>query len=529
MGARIRAKYDPSMEQEAMDWIAELVGTVSPKVIGTEGEVMFQWLKNGVYLCHLLNKIKPGTVQTIVEQPRNVLEERQNIQVYLTGCIKLNVPGQDMFTIGDLHSCSSISAVLQNIYALGRQAQVTPGYRGPTLGVSYSVTAGELERREQKKAAERDRRATLQRQKSDQEIMRRNELEDQERDAKITEIEGSKNRSLTRQLSKGRISLKQFRTLSDQNLKEIQTLKDSKDELEVKVTYGMDLEIKNARKAKYDTEREDKVMDWIEGVTGEHMSSFYDDLKDGQILCKLVNCFRPNMIKRINTRDTPLSHRDNIQMYLSCLQRMGISTNDLFTVNDFYEQQDMIAFLKHFFTVSRRVEQLRLIPGPFLQLDGTISPGVSPVTSPRNSPPSHRLKSVRTVSVPNPSTTPIATAPAPAPAPEKNESVKRIVEKPIAQESPKQTESPGRKKHTRTPSIVITPESPARLNASARKSEPPTTTRERDLSQSVSELPLSKPTIQFHRTKLVDMFFPRYWISGIFHTVADLRFMFCRG
>ena len=220
-----------------------------------------------------------------------------------------------MCLLSDLHSRRSIPAVLANIYALGRQAQVTSTFDGPRLGVKYSVSIEEQQRRKKKKETERQKFMAHRRMKSDSQLRRRTELELEQREEALKDLEVKETRKLTRQLSKGKISLEAFRQKSSENLMKIDTLKNSNADLTElvpglgAVKYGMDREIAKKRKKQYSTEKEEQVMDWIEAVTGEDINSFYDDLKDGKTLCKLLNCFRPKMIRRINTRDTALSHR----------------------------------------------------------------------------------------------------------------------------------------------------------------------------------------------------------------------------
>lgn len=54
------SKYDPQKEQEAVEWMEAVVGRGSfPR--GTFHEA----LKDGVYLCELINVLQPGTVKKI--------------------------------------------------------------------------------------------------------------------------------------------------------------------------------------------------------------------------------------------------------------------------------------------------------------------------------------------------------------------------------------------------------------------------------------------------------------------------------
>lgn len=75
---RIAQKYDPELEQRAMDWIGAILNVNPPQVIGNDGASLYKWLKDGVILCRLLNAIQPNTVPStkLANSPRNQLEER---------------------------------------------------------------------------------------------------------------------------------------------------------------------------------------------------------------------------------------------------------------------------------------------------------------------------------------------------------------------------------------------------------------------------------------------------------------------
>ena len=75
---RMKDKYDPVLEQKALDWIGCIVGVKAPRVRGQDGDALYEWLKDGVLLCKLINLIKPGTISEnkITINPRHVLEER---------------------------------------------------------------------------------------------------------------------------------------------------------------------------------------------------------------------------------------------------------------------------------------------------------------------------------------------------------------------------------------------------------------------------------------------------------------------
>lgn len=88
----------------------------------------------------------PGSVGRYTERPKHYLEgidhwrqtlkisEKANIDAYLSACVAIGVPSQDMFTQLDLSETrKDMNQVVNNLYALARQAQAI-GYQGPSLG-----------------------------------------------------------------------------------------------------------------------------------------------------------------------------------------------------------------------------------------------------------------------------------------------------------------------------------------------------------------------------------------------------------
>lgn len=383
----IEAKYDPQLEQKAMDWIAAITKQRAPQVKGCHGDALFEWLRSGVVLCDLLNSIRAGTVPTrqITRQPRHVLEERNNIDAYLQGCKKLGIPSQDMFILSDLHSRASISAVLFNIYALGRQAQVIGGFNGPRLGVQYNVSIEEQQRRLRAKEEEKERQREYQRAQSEAQLVRRTELEAEKREEIIHDMEENDARKLKRQLTRGTINKKQFAKLTKENSSRFQELRHSDTDIvrNSDIKYGMDIEIHAKRKEKYSHEREERAMDWIEKVTKTHIDDFHADLKSGVVLCNLVNTIYPGTAPNPNPKDHALVHSSNINMYLTACQRVGMKTGQLFQVSDLYDKKDLDAVLSNIFALGRKSEMAPRYNGPAMAVDGKIIPPNKKVPNPK--------------------------------------------------------------------------------------------------------------------------------------------------
>merc|ERR1711981_1335254 len=92
--------------------------------------------------------------------------------------------------------------------------------------------------------------------------------------------------------------------------------------------------------AKFSPERAKECVDWIEEVLGSKLEMEVKDqvdfgtvLKDGSVLCELINAISPGAVKKINTMKAPFKQRENIEMYLK--------EQDLFQVNDLYENKNL--------------------------------------------------------------------------------------------------------------------------------------------------------------------------------------------
>ena len=211
--------------------------------------------------------------------------------------------------------------MLQNIYALARQAQVIPGFHGPRLGVRFSVSLEDQQKRLQKKeadrAAEKERRHSV----NEQQLYRRAELESQKREEMIADMESSEIRKIERQAFRGDLSAKEVRAQKRKSGQFFQQLRTSNEEVvsNSDIKFGMDIDIHDKRKKGYSFKREAEAMDWIEKVTGARLNEFHTDLKSGHILCLLINTIYPGTAPTPGTKDVPLVHRVSSSSFLAGL------------------------------------------------------------------------------------------------------------------------------------------------------------------------------------------------------------------
>ncbi|XP_051016884.1 LIM domain only protein 7 isoform X8 [Acomys russatus] len=108
-------------------------------------------LENGVLLCDLINKLKPGIVKKI-NRLSTPIAGLDNINVFLKACEQIGLKEAQLFHPGDLQDLSNrvtvkqeetdrrLKNVLITLYWLGRKAQNSPYYNGPYLNLKAFET-----------------------------------------------------------------------------------------------------------------------------------------------------------------------------------------------------------------------------------------------------------------------------------------------------------------------------------------------------------------------------------------------------
>lgn len=98
---------------------------------------------------------------------------------------------------------------------------------------------------------------------------------------------------------------------------------------------------------KYNDELAAECLEWIMEVTGEpinmsgDMENFYEMLKDGVILCKLINALEPGRIKKVNESKMAFKCMENISAFLECAKAFGVAAQELFQTVDLWERQNL--------------------------------------------------------------------------------------------------------------------------------------------------------------------------------------------
>ncbi|XP_063720780.1 myophilin-like [Symsagittifera roscoffensis] len=127
--AKMSGKYDPELEKDVREWM----GAVTGEPLDGEGpDQLHSVLRDGTYLCNLVNKIQPGSVKKM-NTSKMAFKQMENINFFLSACEALGCAKMDLFQTVDLYEAQNMGAVITGILALGRRAQ-TIGFDGPVLG-----------------------------------------------------------------------------------------------------------------------------------------------------------------------------------------------------------------------------------------------------------------------------------------------------------------------------------------------------------------------------------------------------------
>lgn len=100
--------------------------------------------------------------------------------------------------------------------------------------------------------------------------------------------------------------------------------------------------------SKYDVKLEQEALRWMEAVLGEPLfagvagqDNVHEKLKDGTILCNLVNVIKPGSVKKVNQSKMAFKMMENIGLFLNACEGLGMNKSDLFQTVSLYEKTNM--------------------------------------------------------------------------------------------------------------------------------------------------------------------------------------------
>jgi len=120
---------------------------------------------------------------------------------------------------------------------------------------------------------------------------------------------------------------------------------------------------------KRDAEQEKEALAWMSAVLGETFPeniSYEDILRDGQVLCRVMNKLSPGSIKKINTGGGQFKMMENITNFNDAIGKYGVPIVDKFQTADLWEKKDINQVTGTIFALGRTTYQHPEWPGPWL-------------------------------------------------------------------------------------------------------------------------------------------------------------------
>ncbi|KAM9983283.1 hypothetical protein ACTFIZ_000183 [Dictyostelium cf. discoideum] len=323
-----QAKYDSSLEQTARKWVCDVL-----EIQLEDDKSFYELFKNGVLLCKLINKLRDGTIKRINESTIS-FKQLENIENYLKACKTLGLQSVNLFNSIDLHENKDISLVITNIVVLGKHASKIEGYNGVHLAGERKII-------------------------------------------KITTTPVSplfggssnynNNNNNNNNTSNGDLSPTSITSASggssnyNNPLNKSSNGKKAKWRKSVKIpaVSSLNSDIRTKEAFKFSPELQKAAQDWIEEITKEKFkSSFSSSLKDGILLCRLINTIIPNTILYINNGNSSFKKMENIGNYLKGCLVVGLKKTDLFDTPDLFEEKNINFVISNIHVLGNHVNKM---------------------------------------------------------------------------------------------------------------------------------------------------------------------------
>ncbi|XP_030558435.1 muscle-specific protein 20 [Drosophila novamexicana] len=120
---------------------------------------------------------------------------------------------------------------------------------------------------------------------------------------------------------------------------------------------------------KRNPEMDKEAQEWIEAILGEKFPAgqLYEDvLKDGQVLCNLINKLQPGAVSKINSSGGQFKFMENLNNFQKALKEYGVPDIDVFQTVDLYEKKDIANVTNTIFALGRATYKHPEFKGPFL-------------------------------------------------------------------------------------------------------------------------------------------------------------------
>uniref|UniRef100_A0A0N4ZM98 Calponin-homology (CH) domain-containing protein n=1 Tax=Parastrongyloides trichosuri TaxID=131310 RepID=A0A0N4ZM98_PARTI len=134
--------------------------------------------------------------------------------------------------------------------------------------------------------------------------------------------------------------------------------------------HGLAAAVLDKQASKFNEVEGKNLLEWIKGITKEDINTdctandFKECLKDGTILCKLINAIKPGTIKKIMKPMSNFNCLENINQFCNAARSFGVIDEETFQSVDLYDGRDLFSVCVSLQSLGRKVEKQFGIPGP---------------------------------------------------------------------------------------------------------------------------------------------------------------------
>lgn len=136
--------------------------------------------------------------------------------------------------------------------------------------------------------------------------------------------------------------------------------------------FGLTAELNKKKAAKFDVDLSNDCLMWMNAVFEDggceeetqqtsvsitKQEDISDLLKDGVLLCKLVNVIKQDSVKKINNSNLAFKKMENINHFIAACESLGCKKQDLFQSVDLYESQNIPQVINGIMALGRKAQE----------------------------------------------------------------------------------------------------------------------------------------------------------------------------
>lgn len=113
-------------------------------------------------------------------------------------------------------------------------------------------------------------------------------------------------------------------------------------------------------------EQEKEIMEWIEAVMETPLpeGDFAEVLKNGVILCQLMNKIAPGSVKKLKEKGPAFLLMENVQGFLAAVKKYGVPDEEVFQTPDLFEARNIPQVVLCLYSLGRITQKHPEYEGP---------------------------------------------------------------------------------------------------------------------------------------------------------------------